>query len=246
MLGAGEHEHAVVVRFLQQRAQQLKLLCGSHWVKRMRHGLRRGSPSADLDDFWIRPQRPLRQFLYFGRQRGRKEQGLPLLARRAFLHQSPHVRQETHVQHAIHLVEHEDFYTRQRDLPLLEVIEQPPGRGDDDIQPALEFLALLAVPDAAVERRRAQVREFRVIAERLVHLHGQLARRLQDQHAGRTAPMLAQPREDRQRERRRLACTRLRRADEVFARERDGDALLLDRGRFGVTGRLCPAGDRIP
>ena len=117
VLGPREDEHAVVLRLFQQDGQEVELLRGRHRVKRVRDGFRRGTALADLDDLRVRPQGPFGQPLDLGRQRGAEKEGLPLVARRAALHQPAHVGQETHVEHAVHLVEHEDFHVGRATFP---------------------------------------------------------------------------------------------------------------------------------
>jgi len=53
---------------------------------------------------------------------------------------------EAHVEHLIGFIEHECFDVPQIDDPLVDQIEQPAGRGDDDVDPAADrdFLAVLA------------------------------------------------------------------------------------------------------
>ncbi len=68
---------------------------------------------------------------------------------------------------------------------------------------------------------------MRVLVDRLGHLHRQLARRHEHERARRAATALriaAQPMEQRQRERGRLAGAGRRLAEQVAAREQDGIA----------------------
>ena len=49
---------------------------------------------------------------------------------------------EAHVEHAVGLVEHEDLDLAQVDGLLLHVVEQAPGRGDEDVDAAAQRLDL--------------------------------------------------------------------------------------------------------
>ena len=94
-------------------------------------------------------QHPCGQPLDFGRQRRGKKQRLPV--GRNFFDDPAHVRQKSHVEHAIDFIEHENVHVAKMQRALLEMIEQPPRRGDDDVHAALQVLALFAVADAAVD-----------------------------------------------------------------------------------------------
>ena len=100
---------------------------------------------------------------------------------------------------------------------------------------------------------------LRVLAEALLHLHAQLARRRQDQRARALRPV-EQAIDDRQRERGGFAGAGLREPHDVapFQRERNGFALnRCRRGVSRVTHRLqyfrrkpelveCPTPSRFP
>ena len=103
------------------------------------------------------------------------------------------------------------------------MVEEPSGRGDDDIHAGLERVELLLITHAAVDDGDGQVGEPRVVAERGLHLRGQFARRLQDDGTG-GALVALKAREDGQGEGGGLAGARLGAADEVaaFEDERDG------------------------
>jgi len=52
------------------------------------------------------------------------------------------LRLESHVEHPVGLVEHQHLDVVEARRPLLEVVHQPPGRGDDHLAPVLEGLGL--------------------------------------------------------------------------------------------------------
>jgi hypothetical protein len=115
-------------------------------------------------------QHPGRQTFDLGRQGRREQKRLPI--RRDFFYNPTHVRQKTHVEHAIHFVEHQKFHFLQRHRALLEQIEQSSGGGYENIDTALEFIALFSVTDAAVHQRDSQISEAAIIAERGFDLSG--------------------------------------------------------------------------
>src|SRR5207253_858270 len=149
--------------------------------------------------------------------------------------------QKTHVQHPIHFIEHENFYLFETHGALLEQIEQAPRRGHENIDTALEFLALFSVTDAAVHERDSQIREAPVIAKCRLHLRGQFARRLQHQTTESAA--LCQQCQNWQSKRRGLSGAGLRSAEQIFASKYNGERAELDRRWFDKPHRLRPAHD---
>src|SRR5437016_11283498 len=122
---------------------------------------------------------------------------------------------------------------------LLEMIEQAARRGDDDIDAALQFLALFAVANAAVDHGRAQIGETPVIAKGGLDLRSELARRLQDQTT--KFPVMSKQRQNRKCEGGGFASAGLGGADQILAGENNGEGAKLDRGRFGKTHCLDAA-----
>jgi hypothetical protein len=132
---------------------------------------------------------------------------------------------------------------RQVDRLLLDVVEQPARRGDDDLDAAAQFGLLRADVDAAIDAHRAQRQVLAVGLDRLEHLHGQLARGREDQRArrvaggrGATAGVARDAVQQRQREAGGLAGAGLGAAHDVLAGDDDRDGLALDGRGFGVAG----------
>ena len=114
------------------------------------------------------------------------------------------------------------------------------GGGDDDVDAAGERRDLRPLLDAAEDHGMAERQVFRIGAQLLADLDGELARRRQDQRAGRRgwrAGGERQPVQDRQHEGRRLAGAGLRDAQDVAPLELGGDRPRLDRRRVGVAAR---------
>ena len=59
---------------------------------------------------------------------------------------------EAHVEHPVGFVEHQDLDLAQVDRPLLHVVEQPAGRGDEDVDAAAQRVDLRLHADAAVDQ----------------------------------------------------------------------------------------------
>ena len=93
----------------------------------------------------------VRELLDRFRHGRREEQGLPLL--RNQLHDLPQRVDEAEIKHLIGLVEDEDLDLAQREVPLLDQIDQPSRRRHDDVDAAFERTALLADRHATEDGR---------------------------------------------------------------------------------------------
>ena len=166
--------------------------------------------------------------------RGGEEQRLPL--DRQLGNDLPDVVDEAHVEHAVGLVEHEKFDVTELQSVALHEIEQPAGRGDQNLDARHDRADLTSHRDAADRQRRGQANVAAIGVEAVENLARQFTRRRKHQHAAglglRLDPMLQKPMQDRKREGCGLAGAGLGNADDVTAGEREGDGLSLDgRGR---------------
>ena len=125
--------------------------------------------------------RPLDERFDLRRHGGGEQRGVARA--RTFFHDAAHVGQETHVEHPVGFVEHEKFHLVQLQRALLQMIEQPSGRGDDDVRAGAQFIVLLAVTDAAEDDGGFQIGEAGEIVKRGFHLRGEFARRFENEHA---------------------------------------------------------------
>ena len=180
VLGAAENNDRIVFHPVEQFQQQVGLLRVGHRIDHMLHRLGRRAPGADFDGLRIM-HRPLDERFNLRRHRGGKQRGMALA--RALVENAAHVRQETHVQHAVRLVQHQKFHLVHPHRPLLHVIEQAAGRGDHDVRARLQFIILPAITHAAKDDGGFQIREPGIIAKAGFHLGRELARWLQDEGA---------------------------------------------------------------
>ena len=164
------------------------------------------------------------------RRHGRaEEQGLA--TRRQLREDPPDLRQETHVQHPVRLVQHQMLDVPQPRVARAHVIHQPAGRRDDDVDAAAERVFLRPHADAPVDRRS---RDRRVDGERVEvvqNLGRQLSGRSQDERLRRPPRPVDQSVNDGQQERGGLAASRLRARHHVAAVERRRNGLALNGGR---------------
>src|SRR5690242_20365143 len=101
------------------------------------------------------------------------------------------VRQKSHVEHSIRLIEHENLERVHSRVVVLEVIEEATRRGDDDIYAGSQRVLLRPHADAAIDRRAGERGVDRELREMLLDLRRQLAGGREDERA-RSA---ARPRE---------------------------------------------------
>ena len=139
-------------------------------------------------------------------------------------------REESHVEHPVGLVDHEQRDRAERARFLREQVEEPSRRRDDDVGPALERRDLLREPDPAVDRRDLHRRVPGELGEVHRDLGGQLARRRQDQRTGHPARLVHQRLDQRQAEGGRFAAPGRRAREDVAAG-------LGRRDRRGLNGR---------
>ena len=66
-----------------------------------------------------------------------------------------HFLDEAHLQHLVRFVEHDHADLDEVEAAAVEVIDEPPGRADDDVRAALEALELRNDRRAAVHRQDA-------------------------------------------------------------------------------------------
>ena len=171
----------------------------------------------------------LRQLQDLRRHRRAEEQRLPLL--RHVPQDPPDVGQEAHVEHAVGFVEDEILEMRELGVRRAQVVEQPPGRRDHDVDPGAERVLLRPHRDAAEHRRAGERRVDRERVELLEDLRGELARRREHQRARPAARLVHQRVQDRQQECRGLAAAGLRAGEHVASGHRRRDRVGLHRGR---------------
>ncbi len=107
------------------------------------------------------------------------------------------------------------------------MVEQAARRGGDDVASLEQRFLLLPVAHAAKEQRDLKVHEAGKVTERGLHLHGEFARRFEDE-AARELLRRIELGENRQAERSSLAGAGLGGGDQVLSREYNGNGLKLN------------------
>ena len=100
------------------------------------------------------------------------------------------VREEAHVEHAVGLVQDENLDGVQADVALLHEVEQPSGRGHQDVEPAVQGLDLGKLADAAENNGVGEAQVAAVGGGALIDLRRQFAGRRQDEDARAAARRL--------------------------------------------------------
>jgi hypothetical protein len=117
---------------------------------------------------------------------------------------------------------------------LLNVIQKAAGGSDDDVDPALEGIHLLAIADATVNDGDAEVGETRVVVDGGFNLGGEFASGFEAEKTRRRSAMGAEFRKDGQAERGGFAGAGLSAADHVPARENQRDRAELNWRRISI------------
>ena len=216
VLGAGEYQEAaglVLQHILQQR--QLAFLIDLvdmqvHFVGRMR--VRAGFDAKRLAKVLLNEA--------FGRllDGSREEKRLPV--RRHAGENAFDGRQETHVEHAVAFVQHQQAHGVQLNQIAVKEVTEATGRGDDDLCALADVIQLSVLIEAADDGGGAEAGTTRQFDESLLNLDRQFAGGAEDQrlHAGLLLG-LQQRLQHGQQERKRFAGAGLCRGDDVFARK---------------------------
>lgn len=231
VLGAGENQHAVKIRFFKQREKQGEFQSLADWIDGMRDRFIDGSCSPDGNAHGIREREP-RHSLDFGRHGGRKEKGLAFF--RAKADDGFDVVDKTHVEHAVDLVEHQHLEVIQPQRTLLEKIHQTSDRCDDDVAAFVQSISLRPVTNATMDQRGAEIGKLPEFAERFVDLRRQFTRGFKYQHARRGEFVRPQAVENWEGERRGFSRAGLRGSNQVATAQDHRDGLLLDWSGFAV------------
>ena len=163
---------------------------------------------------------------------------------------------ETHVQHAVGLVEHEVADPGKRDASALDEVDETARRRHEQVAATLDLAQLRADVGAAVDDARTNPGTIGELPRLLVDLRDELPSRGEDEggreglalttvavvpgrlSGGRGWPVDEGLREDGKQEAASLAGTGLGARHQIATRHDDGNRILLDRGRDLVARQL--------
>ena len=123
----------------------------------------------------------------------REQQSLPPLGQQR--QQATDRRQKAEIEHSVALVQHQNLDSGQADGFLAQVVQQPPRRGHQDVNPAAQGVELRSHADAADQQGGAGCEVVTIDAHAVGDLGGQFAGWGQHQGAwpaGRQCPVLIQ------------------------------------------------------
>ena len=233
-LGGGKYDGLVHLRIGQKvREQGVLVLRAIHRVHVLGNGLVALPHGTEVNALGIF-QQALANVHHLALQCGREEQGLPPPGQ--CRGNALHGFDEPHVQHAVRLIEHQEFQPGEVDQAARHVILQAARRGHQQVHPAAQHAFLGAIGQAADHGSRTQRGEARQLADHHLHLSGQFTGGRENQRpwpASFPGVRGQQPLQGRQHERRCLAGARLRGGHHITALQAQGNGLGLDHG-WGV------------
>jgi len=239
MLRAREDQRVVHVLPMEQMQHQGWLEMLWYGIHRMRDPNSRRRPPLDVDGC-RRLQHLLRQLCDWRRHRRAEEQRLPFVCRRKVLQHTPDVGQEAHVQHAVGFIQHQVLQTAELCIRRSEVIEQPAGGGDDDVDAAPKGVFLRAHAHTAENRRRCQRRVHGQIVEILDNLRGQLPRWREHERPCGPSRFADESVQNREEKRCGLSTAGHRARQQILARHGQGNRISLNGCRSRKTEVLEP------
>jgi hypothetical protein len=164
-----------------------------------------------------------------------------LSPRRQLGYDAANVGHESHVEHPVGFIQHENLNGTQVDESLVHQVKQPAGRGNEDVNALLQGPRLSVLTDAAEDHRLPNRGVAAIRPKALADLGGQFPRGREDQDANRPASSLwsrlgsHQSVQGGKGERCRLAGAGLCAAQQVARGKDMGNRLGLDRSWGGVT-----------
>ena len=185
--------------------------------------------AGDLDPNRI-AQKSFRQFCHCIIHGRRKHHGLSVARGegRDFIH----ILAETHIEHPIGFIQHQQLKPGEIQPSPFQVVYQPAGGCDYQVNWLGKELQLFAVRHAAQDGSASYAHEFPVTADGICYLVGQFTGRSQHQNArppGIIPGRFAQKLQCRQNKSGGLAGARLGRGDEIVSGQCQGYGLFLDR-----------------
>jgi hypothetical protein len=166
-----------------------------------------------------------------------------LFGRRHAAQQVAHVIDEAQVEHAVGLVQHDDFRCLQIKNTLFEVVDEPPRRANQHVHPGFQGFPLGVITGTAIHHGHTQTAGAAKLLGITVNLHRQLPGRRQNQGARliQSAPrgrrMGEQTVHQRQQEGRRLTSSGLCLSGHIMACQRKRQSCGLNRCAMGKTRR---------
>ena len=172
MFGAYEYEGARDVFLRQKMFEQRGFSSTRHAINKLL-GERDGGRNRRYHNFDGMMQQRLRQVRNFAGHRRGKHQCLAW--RRQRRRDLTDGRNESHIQHAIRLIEHQNIHLAQHDDSLLHQVQQSPRSRHQDIHATMQGAHLIELTHAAIDSRVRKSRMPSIRGKALADLRRQLA-----------------------------------------------------------------------
>ena len=241
-LGTAEDDDGFPLDLVEEGEEQGLFLGEGHGIHDVADGVGGLLTGADLDADGI-VEGPGAEGFDGGRDGGGEEEGLPLFG--TLEEDAADIGKETHVEHAVGLIEHDIAGEVEAEGALAEVIQESARGGDHDIDAIGEGFALGTVTDAAVDEAGTESGELAELEEIVVGLLGEFAGGFEDETT-RAGSVGAETAEDGEGKCGGLAGAGLGGSNDVLAFEEEWDGLLLDRGGLDVAQCVHCVEDRRP
>jgi hypothetical protein len=170
VLGSAEHQDLLQISRFDQVCQQIALAFMVDRINYLGDVLGSGIATCNFNQHRVGEQL-VGQFLDFAGEGGGKQQILPLHWQQR--DDALDIREKAHVQHAVGLIQHQNFHPGQVDGFLLDVVKQPPRGSHQDFHPPFQRGNLLFNVDSAEYHRGFQRQVFAISLHAFFYLRGQ-------------------------------------------------------------------------
>src|SRR5712671_4798016 len=237
--GRSEDQYLPQIARLHEIRKQLALALAPDRVCHVLHQLGRGVEPGHLHEHRV-VQEGVGERANVCGQGGRKQQVLSLLGQER--HDATHVRDESHVEHAVGFVEHKSLDLLQVHRLLLHVVEQAAGSRHQELDTLAQGRGLRLHIDPPEHHGAAQTDVLTIGPDALLHLRCQLPRGGENERAHRMARRRSagigvprEPLQERQSESGGLAGAGLGAPQDIAPLQHQRNRLRLDRRRLDVS-----------
>jgi hypothetical protein len=238
MLRSGKDDRGLAIVLGQQAVEKVSFATFRNRIEGVFDSLGRRL-DRQFDDMRLVQNLP-GQLPYRPGHRCREEQVLPILWKGC--ENSLDVRQESHVEHVIRLVQDQRLDLRKVKTTLLQEIENSPRTSNHDLWTTLEGTNLRAGSHTAEDGHGLDLGELRKQPNFGIDLDRQFPRRRENEDEGACARLFDQPLKNRQREGGRLPGPGLGQAHHILSLEAGRNGFDLNRSGFNKTSGLEATG----